>query len=224
MKLILIEGLPGSGKTVLAEQLYARLTKEINCKYYEESSYDNPIQKFPFHTYDFKDNKLLFDLKNHILIQWEKFSDLIIKDNFLYIMDGRFIHNTILPVYSFLGNEEDCLAIINKISGMILPIEPIFIYLAYGEIKNFEENINALRGEKWIENDLKNMSNLPIFKKNKINGKDGWVKFWNDWLQIIKKIYLQSKFNKIKIENNYINWDKNFDLIYNYIIKLKDTN
>ncbi len=217
LKLILIEGLPCSGKSFLGNNLLKYANNNENVKFYEELDQNNPIRHFPFQDFNFNDKNIIAELKNHVISEWSKFIEFIKSDDFCYIIDGRYIHNALLPMYSFCAEDKDIYETFNEITELILKVNSKLIYLDFDSIQEFTEQYILHRGVDRANQDITLVESLPISKKNKYVGKDGWLAFWGNWLITIKKIVNNTKIDEIIINGNYKEWNNNFIKITRFL-------
>lgn len=187
-KLILLEGLPCTGKSSLGKNLYTFFSNYQNILFYDELDIKNPIMLFPFYDYDFNDISIISYLKKHIIKQWQKFIDLIENDNKIYIIDGRYIHNTLLPMYSFCASDIEIFKLFACITNIISRVNTKLIYLDYNTIDEFLSQYLLLRGNEKMIQDISLVKSLPLSLKNNYTDKTGWITFWEILMIYLRKL------------------------------------
>jgi len=216
-KLVLIEGLPCSGKTFLGNNLSKHLNNDKYVKYYEELDKNNLINTFPFFKYLFNNQNIMPKYKPFIINEWSRFIKKIRFDKNHYIIEAEYIMGAVFPMYWFCIGDNEMNDIYEEIAEIITKVDTKLIYLDYESVDELLKQNILLRGADCVDSDMLHYVNLPICKKNNYIGKEGWLSFWNNWFIKAKKIINDSKNDKIVITSNYKDYENNFNKIVSFL-------
>jgi thymidylate kinase len=215
-KLVLIEGIPGSGKSTTATRVSDLILKSgIQCKCYLEWSEDNPI------FIGRMDNlsEIISSSKSReadVLQQWHDFAQTAKQGNTVHIIESRFWQTD--AMYLFLsGHSEDDIMTRNQcITSAITALNPVLIFLTPNDIaqhlvitanrknRTWRE---SERGGSWEEWGNRIYEQQQWFSHCSRRGSDAFVQFFTEWTSIAERLFEMFPFRKIRIPFNHGNWD-----------------
>ena len=178
MNIVLIEGLPGTGKSTLAETLKLKFEGEGRkaCEYTELSK-DHPIFTLKFEKDARDENYLESDLT-----KWTEF--LSTNDNeAIHIFDAAPFQNSIRYSLEF-RNENKINNYINQFQRELGPHNASLIYLRPKSAKEQIEYCLSVKGDDWVKNITKYYENVPHSQVRNREGIDGLKAFWNDYAEL----------------------------------------
>lgn len=169
--LIIVEGLPGSGKSTTASMI-AGLLKEKNKKV---CCVDEGVQEHPadYADYDFPDFETE---KEKILGKWQSFVKTADKDT-IYVFNCIFLQNPMCETMMRFGmSEEASLKYISEIAEIIKPLNPVVIYIDRPDVKATVDSVLEERGNDWLNAVIDYHTSQGYGKQNSLSGYEGYIK------------------------------------------------
>jgi len=210
-KLILIEGMSGSGKSTMAHYLSRQFDQhDIKHTWWYEEDKWHPL--YPF--YDAVSMQQLLDTlatdKRSIAIDaalelWQQFADSLQSSDDIVILDGclfGYLTWTLFPLNVPLAEIQ---AYLTRVEQIISPLNPCLIYLYQQNIANACRKKCQRRGIE-EESIIRQATKSLYGKRRNLQGFDGMVRYWIDYRHLIDTNFLEIGFAKLSIENSASEW------------------
>lgn len=168
---IIVEGLPGSGKSTTAAKIAKMLKKKgksVVCV--DEGVPNHPVD---YADYDFPD----FETERRkILARWRSFAEGADR-NTIYVFNGIFLQNPMCETMLRFGMEEEASRqYIAEIAEIIRPLNPVIIYIDLPDVKATVDNIVEERGQDWLRFVIDYHVSQGYGKQNGLHGYDGYIR------------------------------------------------
>ncbi|MBD5537445.1 MAG: GNAT family N-acetyltransferase [Lachnospiraceae bacterium] len=168
--LIIVEGLPGSGKSTTA----AMIADELNKKGKKVVCVDEGVQEHPadYADYDFPD----FETERmKILEKWRSFVEKSDKDT-IYVFNCIFLQNPMCETMMRFGMENTASQnYISEIAEIIKPLNPIIIYINQPNVKEAINSVLDERGNDWLNAVIDYHISQGYGKQNNFSGYEGYI-------------------------------------------------
>ena len=147
-----------------------------------------------------------------MLEKWRSFANNA-DDNTVYVFNCVFLQNPMCETmmrFNFpVGKSKEY---IEKITGIIKPLNPVIIYLKNDEIRNSVEKA-AMERNGWLDGVIDYHVNAAYGKSINAQGFDGYIACLEERqkreLEILSQLYIDS----VVIDNPQRNWDKAYNRI-----------
>ena len=217
--LIIIEGLPGSGKSSTATNITNYLNdKNINVKMWHENSLDNPVGFL----WTYEEILKSITRSNLASYPFESWLNLTNFDSDFFVLESRLLQNLSLQHLVGGGSEQEAAELPAKV---LITIEKLFdVKLIYLETTNPKEHLDRIipsRKEShpnWIPFVTKIYDPQPLLKNRGISGESGYREMLIYWDSVQKKIVPELNCKKLILKDPYIDWDQSLSIIFDFCI------
>lgn len=208
-KLILIEGLPGAGKTTSSVHLGTYLQHQgIACRWYLEEDDPHPIACLEFK---------LKDLAQKLPPLWAAFVEQTLQENIVTIIESRLWHNTALFMFMSEYPIDEIVGVHQLVWKELIPLSPTLIFLHQDDVEIALNRLYTLRSKDLIEKDLQITSQYKWFQSRGLKDFDGWVQFFKEWQVVAEHLYSDWPFCKTKIKNPHDDWEQAYQQMYRFL-------
>jgi thymidylate kinase len=216
-KLILIEGLPGSGKSTTAERLAAELREHgKSCRWFHEWAEDHPV----FIGYEKDISEIISSSRlreKPFVKQWEVFAKEAQSGITVNIIESRFWQTGVMLMYSAGYSEDEVVEINQLIITVIAALKPALIYFTHDDIEKALTWTMQVKNEEWEKTGRGKAAwerfFTGILEQQKwatdrgLKGREMWFRFFEEWDLVAERLYDRLTFPKIKIRNPHSDWD-----------------
>lgn len=169
--LIIVDGLPGAGKSttaaVIADEL-SKAGKKVLCV--DEGVRDHPAD---YAGYDFPDFETE---RTKILEKWRAFVDESDKDT-IYVFNCVFLQNPMCETMMRFGMDSAASQqYISEIAESIRPLHPLIVYIDRPGVRETVDRVLDERGNDWLEAVIDYHNSQGYGKLHRLSGYEGYIK------------------------------------------------
>ena len=185
-KIILVDGMPGTGKSTVSQFIYLQLKANGQSAYWcHEEQNAHPVCLF----YDPKRHRSEADYIDAALSQWICFVDKLANQERIAVLDGAFLQNHLRSMLIFACQRDKMLELFCQLEELLASFNPIFIYLKPTNIDRNFHNVVTVRGERMLELWLEAHNHYPYTRKAQKSGYPGFISFWEEFGDISDQIF-----------------------------------
>jgi hypothetical protein len=229
-KLILVEGMIGSGKSTISEKIASHVeNRGFRADLYHEYDLDHPIrtksmdllrannpENVPQHT-DIGVSGLATNFDVYSVDQWSRLSSHCNQSNSTSIIESTYIQNSVMPYFTNNTPVNKVLEIFKRIEIRIAKCEPLFIYLRPNCIEDSLKEIHSKRGDPWSTWNLSYITDCEWSRARRLRGFDALIAFYKEWELVVDQIYDLHTGPKRLIVAPEKNWELALDRICSYV-------
>ncbi len=211
-KLIVIDGLPGSGKTTAAEWLTRQLQQRgVAVQFLPESDTAHPLWWYDYwdgmeyHPPDF-DNIPIETFIETSLVKWKDFAASLKESNRRYVAESIFFQNAVGTFLMGGAAPVRLSEYAREVQRIARDLDPILIYFRQGDAAGALRKICAIRGRDFEHELLANMERFPYLKRGDLKGLDGVTALWRDIQALTDKLFDEYAIRKLALETSKGDW------------------
>lgn len=194
--LILIEGIPGSGKSTFARFLANQFERNgIACGLYLETTYNHPIIEFT----GYEDNSLFLEAHYD---RWSMFLDHFLKEQVI-VMESAFLQS---PIVHLLHKEAErglIKSLVHKVSDLLSKENCNLIYFYQKDaLTAINKMIGGRGGREYLLRKHDEYKDEPYFRNRHEQGPESHISFFLEYAEIAKEIVRELSIPVEKIENS----------------------
>jgi predicted kinase len=228
-RLILIEGMIGAGKSTTAAKLASSLTRDgEDARLYHEFADDHPIRTraidllrahYPDATAppDVGADGLARDPDVYGLDQWARLAGRCIRDGQTVILESAFLQNSVLPSFTGGAPVDAVKAVFANIESLIVPADPLLIYLRPSNIDQAVARVHRERGAAWAAQNMTYVSNFPWARSRGLTGRRTIIELYRAWETVVDELLATSSMPKLVVVDPQHDWEAALDRIYSAV-------
>jgi deoxyadenosine/deoxycytidine kinase len=196
-RLVIVEGLPGLGKSTTAQHLAIELEKRaIPCRWYYEAEPDNPVSGFYEPQFYSSPREFVAAQES----RWREFARECAERTSLSILESSLFQETIFGLLQYNVPQEQIRAFVRDIVHIIAPLQPVVVYLFHEQPAVAINQVCSMRGrvveDVYVErNDLS-----PFARQREMFGFLGLARFWAEYKDIADSLYDALRFRKLRLD------------------------
>ncbi len=219
-KLIIIEGIMGSGKTTTGRYLANQLTRQqLEGEFIREDFYPHPVLLITDLPHPFAP-WLDLGIDTYIeqsLTKWRRFVASAATSTSITILDGRLFHGDMTNLLMMAAPSYQICQYVLEFGESIRPLHPLLIYFYQAEVEKAMRKVFAARGSKWEAYQVNWKCASPYCRQQGWNDLDGLIEFYKVYRGLTDQIFEQLTIRKLTIENSAADWDSYYRQIFEFI-------
>ncbi len=207
--LILLEGIPGSGKSTTAHQLTRQLQRHgIAASWFGEKDIAHPTSA-PFHNVD----QFVHDTQD----RWNAFISSISGTAQTVILEGNIFQRFLRLLLQHNVDWQYIRMHIAALTALAMHTNPVFIFFYQPDVRGSLENIAAYRGVQWTKGSIQRFTNTPYALSHHLVGFDGLVAFWKAYQDCCNILFHASIMPRLWISLRAVDEGSHMPIIYSLL-------
>jgi len=211
-KLIVIDGLSGSGKTTTAEWLTQQIQQQgIKIRYFSEYDTAHPLWWYEYWdgndyvTLDYENMPIETFIATS-LTKWETFTLALDGSDQPVFAESVFFQDAVAMFLMGDAAPARLKEYARDIQRIIHGLNPVLIYFRQNNPSHALQRICAVRGREFENELVENMESFPFLKRQNLKGLAGVAALWQDVHELTDFIFDEYKIRKLAIETSAGNW------------------
>jgi hypothetical protein len=210
-KLILFEGIPGSGKSTTGQFVSRQVERAGHAvRWWYEEEADHPLH--PFH--DWETMQAVVDdlargryrqVVDAVLDRWERLTAEIVVSDRIAVHDGRLLGHLTWTLFPFDVPRDAILAYVARVEKIIRPCDPVVIYLTSDASRTLR-NVCEARGGGWEQGMIRRVQESPYGRRNGLAGFGGLVAYWTTYGAFSDELFVRLSLAKLRIRDASEDW------------------
>jgi len=216
--LILVDGLPGSGKSTTAQLLFIHLVRNgYEAEWFYEHQTSHPIYKY----HDLEKAFGMSPLESkrtheRALRNWKRLATSLRGTHKVKILESTLFQTTVGGLQLMDLSREEIIGFVSRVPEIIQELNPVLIYFFQSDIAKALRSIRDRR-EEFDTLLVSQIGRTPYGKKRKVENFDGVIDFYQDLREITDQLFSKFDFRKIAIESSLGQWEDYHERITQFL-------
>ena len=211
-QLILVDGIPGSGKSVVAQRIARRMRDaDQPVRWWYEEELGHPIYLFSDAvTLQAVTNQLFSGAHQRVLNaaidKWARFAAEAQHSGMTVVIDGTFFGYLTWTLHYLNRPVDEMGAYVRAIQNALVPLSSRLIYLRQRDVAATIRNVLAIRGSSWAERTIHKVVDSPYGRAHGLEGSDGLIRFWSDYQSVQDRLFDAVWLPKMRVDVEVGGW------------------
>lgn len=199
-QLILVDGIPGSGKSTTAQWIALELRKRnVTVDWFMDEHRGNPITNWGY-------------LATELLIQktyekWGNFTQAVSASNTVIVLEGCFFQHFMARLLAEDVQRDEIRRCVLTVGEMIRPLQPALIYYAQADIALALKTFwYAERGAEWSGSMLAGLEASPYATVRRLTGFGALTAYYQEFQTLAHHLIQDLDIQMLTIENTAREW------------------
>lgn len=212
MKLIIVEGIPGSGKSSAARFIALQSERNgLETMLYHESAFQHPI----FVEHDVIDSS---EWRTNYLSNWDHFFANQENNNSVTVIESILFQNPIMKLLHLDIDRGEILRFIDELYSRLISLNCTLIYLHQEDHAIGIHRMMMTRGgEAWLHNTYEKYKHEPYYLNRGQLGVSLHLDFLHEYAVLALTAYEKYGLNKLAIDNTSWDWPTYHKKILNFL-------
>jgi thymidylate kinase len=207
--LILIEGIAGSGKSTVGQELAAILrANKISTEFFHEFNRTHPIRELNLENSS--------ELIEKTASRWQTFVDEY-QFPHVTIFDGVLSQCFIAELMLMCADEQIIIEGVRKVVKILEPLEPHIIFLDQNDVKESILKAYRERSERWQKKIDAFITNTEYGRRNKLGGLSGYIHFNQTYSALLSRIMTDADVACLRLETSQGEWSTYYGQITDFL-------
>lgn len=199
-KLILVEGLTGSGKSIMAHFIARQLQYNgIPASWVHEGEEPHPILS----ELDTSVDSFLAETRAN----WVAYFDQVGSSAEIRVLEACFFNNLLETLWAHNVERSQIIQFADELQTFIEPLNPTLVYLVQDDVENALERNFLDRGNGFRAYVIEFATSTPLAKTRGWEGYEGMVRFWQEFVALTDVLFIGFPGRKLKIDNTAGDWE-----------------
>lgn len=211
-KLILVDGIIGSGKSTISQFIARQLEKNgIKVKWYHEGSIENPIictgEDVKSTGIDEFSPDFCLWVTNFYLQRWKEFISVIENGDIVYVMDSCLFQRFFMPMIWHDLETDKAKEIMHDLLNSMKSLNPQIIHFYQPDTITAIKKICDQRGSDWKNSVFGSDENSYYAKNRNLKGEEATFSLWQKISGLALELLNEFESQKLLIDNSEQKWD-----------------
>jgi hypothetical protein len=205
-RLVIVEGIMGSGKSTTVLRLADRLTASgVAALGITEGTSPHPI-RFDWDV-PWADMPATQQAKSAVAC-WQAYANSAAMSERITILDGQLFHGNLTSLFLLDADIALIRRYVRDVVAAMKPLRPLLIYFHQDDVDRAIRTIATERGDAWVTYQVNWKLAAPYAVRHRLAGLEGLIALYRDYRQLTDQLYTELDIPKISIENSGQEWAK----------------
>lgn len=177
-KLVLVEGLPGSGKSTTSHLLSLHLERHGRAvRWYWENETPHPVVTSEAMRQALAGRELPDGFLDGVLANWRALAATLDASAGTVVLESAFLQSVVHPMLLMGCDEARILAHVLEVELTIRPLSPVLVLLRQDDVAAAFEETCARRGAWFVEFMRERIAGTPYGRAHEVTGREGIVRY-----------------------------------------------
>jgi hypothetical protein len=209
-RLVIVEGIMGSGKSTAARNLAARLNDSGRpARPLTEKKFPHPLRATDELEHWFQPwlDVSPAELASRSLAKWQSFVEASIESGTVVAtLDGQLFHGDVTHLFLMEAGDAFIEAHLAAVASAARPLLPLVIYLYQADVERAIHAVCAQRGEEWLQSQLDWKLAFPYARRRNLSGIEGLVAVYQDYRRLTDRLFAALDADKLAIDTSAGDW------------------
>jgi hypothetical protein len=213
-KLILVEGIPGSGKSTTGQFLESRIAASgLPVTWWYEELKDHPLYIFDDETSyravieDLHSGRFR-RLADAALEKWRRFAEETSRGDSAVILDSCLFGYLTWSLFPEEAPVDLIMSYVGEVETIIRATAPCLIYLYQDDVPRTLTRLCEARGRRWADSFVESSTQSPYAIRRGLRGFAGLVAYWTEYQLFTERCFEAFGGARLKIEGSAGNWSR----------------
>lgn len=209
-RLVIVEGIMGSGKSTAARGLAARLNDAGHpARPLTEKKFPHPLRATDELAHWFQPwlDVTPAELAARNLAKWQQFVQSNLESGTVATtLDGQLFHGDVTHLFLMEAGDRFIADHIEAVQEIARPLAPLVIYLYQADVDRAIRTVCGERGDEWLKSQLDWKLGFPYAQRRELAGLEGLVELYRDYRRLTDQLFAALDADKLAIDTSGGDW------------------